>query len=224
MGEDSPGGVAAPTRVEVFSPRDGYPRACHEGRGGPPWAQSPWARAERAVDFVAASGGTFVGSFVLRQQDGGDCKFSPSPETTGALRLSLDSERNAMNGSWRAEQRGTRPDLRCSLGTANMAWSQTYTANVTQSFTAAELQSGGKLPIRATGTMNGVGVYSFSNCRTSGGASANCPPGKSDGYSYSVELVGELDLATKIGSGRIVVSNAPLGTAGTWRVPGGGAP
>jgi hypothetical protein len=105
-----------------------------------------------------------------------------------------------------------------------MSWSQTYTASATQSFTPEQLQSGGKLPLRLLGTMNGSGTYSFSNCRTSGGASANCPPGRSEGYSYPIEIVGELDLGTRIGSGRIVVLSAPLQTSGTWRIPAGDKP
>ena len=210
-------------RVQVCVSRDGFVRACSD-IDGRPLGPEPMPRVDRAFDLRRGIGGALVGSFVLSQQDGADCKFSPSPQTSGVLRLSFDNEQNTMNGSLRAEQRGTRPDLRCSLGTANMAWSQTYTATVTQAFTAQQLQSGGKLPLHATGTMNGVGTYSFSNCRTSGGASANCPAGKSDGYSYAIELVGELDLATQTGSGRLVVSNAPLVTAGTWRIPAGPAP
>jgi hypothetical protein len=209
--------------VQVCVAREKYIRACTEVKGRP-LAAEPMAPVERALDMRRGIGGTLVGSFALTQQDGPDCKFSPSPKTNGTLRLTFDNERNSVTAALRAEQRGTRPDLRCSLGTANMAWSQTYSATLTQTFTAKELQAGGKLPLRLTGTMNGTGSYSFSNCRTSGGASANCPAGKGDGYSYPMELVGELDLATQTGSGRLVVTNAPMATGGTWRIPAGEAP
>lgn len=221
--EQARAGLDREARVQVCLAREKYIRACTEVVGRP-LAAEPMARADRTLDMRRGIGGTLVGSFVLTQQDGADCKFSPSPKTSGTLRLTFDNERNSVTGALRAEQRGTRPDLRCSLGTANMAWSQTYNATVTQSFTARELQAGGKLPLRLTGTMNGTGSYTFSNCRTSGGASANCPAGKSDGYSYAIELVGELDLATQTGSGRLVVTNAPLATAGTWRIPAGDPP
>ena len=210
-------------RVQVCAAREGYARACTEVSGRPFGAQ-PMAPVQAAVDLRKGIGGTLAGSFTLSQQDGADCKFSPSPRTSGALRLTFDNERNTMTGSLRADQRGTRPDLRCSLGTTNMSWSQTYTITVTQTFTPQQLQSAGKLPLRATGTMNGTGAYSFSNCRTSGGVSANCPAGKSEGYSYGAELVGELDLATQTGVGTIVISNSPLPASGTWRVPAGSAP
>ncbi|MEJ7730105.1 MAG: hypothetical protein WKG00_12900 [Polyangiaceae bacterium] len=210
-------------RVQVCAAREGYARACTEVSGRPFGAQ-PMAPVQAGVDLRKGIGGTLVGSFTLSQQDGADCKFSPSPRTSGALRLTFDNERNTMTGSLRADQRGTRPDLRCSLGTTNMSWSQTYTITVTQTFTPQQLQSGGKLPLRATGTMSGTGAYSFSNCRTSGGVSANCPAGKSEGYSYGAELVGELDLASQTGVGTIVLSNAPLPTSGTWRIPAGTAP
>lgn len=211
------------TRIEVCAARDGYIRACTE-LSGRPLGAAPMPRAQRAVDLRRGIGGTLVGSFELSQQDGADCRFSPSPRTSGALSLTFDNEKNTVTTSLRADQRGTRPDLRCSLGTANMSWSQTYTTSATQSFTPAQLQSGGKLPLRLLGTMNGNGTYSFSNCRTSGGTSANCPAGRSEGYSHSIEIIGELDLGTRIGSGRIVVLNAPLQTSGTWRIPAGDKP
>lgn len=210
-------------RLQVCAAREGYARACTEV-GGRPFGAAPMAAVQAAVDLRKGIGGTLAGSFVMSQRDGADCKFSPSPRTSGVLRLTFDNERNTMTGTMRADERGTRPDLRCSLGTANMSWAQTYTITVNQTFTAQQLQSGGKLPLRATGTMSGTGTYSFSNCRTSGGVSANCPAGKSEGYSYGAELVGELDLATQTGSGAIVISNAPLPVSGTWRVPAGSTP
>jgi hypothetical protein len=208
--------------IQVCLSREGYARTCTDV-GGRPLGVEPPPRADRSLDMRRGIGGTLAGSFVVSQHDGPDCKFSPSPQTGGALRLTFDNEHNVATAALRADQRGTRPDMRCSLGTANMGWSQTYSITATQSFTPQELQSGGKLPLRLTGTMNGVGSYNFSNCRTSGGASANCPAGKSDNYSYPVELVGELDLGTQKGSGRIVVT-APLDTKGTWQIPAGETP
>ena len=66
-------------------------------------------------------GGTLVGTFLVTQSDGADCKFSPSPSTGGALRLSFDNVKHTVTGSMKTEQRGTRPNLRCSMGTANMS-------------------------------------------------------------------------------------------------------
>ena len=204
--------------VELCLGREGFVRACTEIKGRPFGAQ-PMAKVDRTLDMRKGIGGNFAGSFELSQQDGADCKFSPSPKTDGTLRFTFDNEKNTLTASLRSEKRGSRPDLRCSLGTANMAWSQTYTITATQTFTAQQLSAGGKLPLRLTGTMNGVGNYSFSNCRTSGGASAGCPGGKSDGYAYPVEIVGELDSSAQTGSGQILVQNAPLPTSGTWRIP-----
>jgi hypothetical protein len=125
-----------------------------------------------------------------------------------------------VTASFRADDHGTRPDMRCSLGAANMSWSQTYSVTATQSFTPAQLQAGGKLAVRLTGTMTGSGTFSFSNCRTPGGSSAACPGGKSEPYGYPVELVGEIDLDSGKGGGNIVVRNAPLSTSGTWTTEG----
>src|SRR5690606_37771150 len=123
-----------------------------------------------------------------------------------------------------ADESGTRPNLRCSMGMANMRWSQRSSATRTQSFPREQLLSGRKLPLRLTGTMTGTGSYSISNCRSSGGVSANCPGGKRDAYAYPMELIGELDLSTQRGTGRLVVSRAPLSTTGSWRLPASEAP
>jgi hypothetical protein len=206
------------TKIEVCANREGFARVCTE-IAGRPFANEPLAPVARSVDVRRGIGGTLAGSFFVVQSDGADCKFSPSPKTTGALKLTFDNEKNQATASLKASERGTRPNLGCSLGVANMSWSQTYTINATQTFTKQEMQSTGKLAIRMTGTMSGNGSYSFSNCRTSGGGSVNCPAGKSDSYAYPVELVGEIDMATQTGTGSIVVKNAPLATSGSWRVP-----
>lgn len=212
-----------PVKLQLCAGRDGFVRVCADVDGRP-LGPEPMPRADRALELRRGIGGTIVGSFEMSQQDGADCRFSPSPQTGGVLRLTFDNDRAAMTGALRADQRGTRPDLRCSLGTANMTWAQTYTITVAQQFTAQQLQSGGKLPLDAAGSMNGVGGFSFSNCRTTDGASANCPAGKNEGYTYAVQLVGELDLTTRTGTGRLVVANAPLATKGTWRIPAAPAP
>lgn len=204
--------------IQVCVSRSGFARACTKLAGRPFGAQ-PMARAQRSVELRRGIGGTLEGSFVMTQSDGADCKFSPSPRTSGALRLTFDNQRKTATGTLKANQRGTRANMSCSLGTANMSWSQNYGVTVTQSFTAEQLESGGKLALRMTGTMTGTGGYSFSNCRSSGGASANCPGGKSDSYTYQVELTGELNLDTQTGGGRILVRNAPMATNGTWRTP-----
>jgi hypothetical protein len=86
-----------------------------------------------------------------------------------------------------------------------------------------QVQAGGKLPLRLTGTMQGAGGYSWSSCQSSGGGAVNCPAGKRDSYNYAAEVVGTLDLDNQTGAGRVVVTGAPLSTQGTWRVPAEGA-
>jgi hypothetical protein len=206
-------------RIEVCAARDGFGRACTTV-AGQPLGETPLAKSSRAIALRRGVGGALAGTFAMSQSDGADCKFSPSPRTAGAMKLTFDNERNTVSASMTANERGSRPNMQCSLGTANMGWSQNYGIQATQTFTAAELTAGGKLPVRLKGTMSGTGSYSFSNCRTSGGASANCPPGKGDTYSYPVEVTGTIDLDSRTGSGQIIVANAPLATQGTWRVPG----
>lgn len=206
------------TKVEVCVSRDGYARVC-EHVDGRPFGTEPLTKASRAVELRRGVGGTLLGSFVVTQGDGTDCKFSPSPKTAGVMRLTFDQERDTVTASLSSNERGSRPNLGCSLGTANMNWSQNYTISATQTFTKEQLGAGGKLPLRLVGTMTGSGNYSFSNCRSSDGASASCPPGKGDGYSYPVVIDGSIDLDTHVGGGQVVVSGAPLSTMGTWRVP-----
>lgn len=205
-------------QIRICLSRDGYARECTEVTGRP-FGKEPMAPVTRTVALRRGIGGTLTGSFEMVQSDGPDCKFSPSPRTGGTLKLSFDDERHTATATLKSSDRGTRPNKSCSLGTANMSWSSSYTATMSQAFTEAQLQSTGKLPLRMTGTMSGTASYSFSNCRTPSGASANCPAGKSDSYTYRVELVGNLDLGTRTGSGRLVVRDAPLSTVGTWRIP-----
>ncbi len=216
------GALDRPARVEVCVSREGYARACAvvEGR---PFGADP-LRAERKVELRRGIGGDLAGSFAMTQSDGSDCKFSPSPKTSGALRLSFDNDKGVVTASMKTNERGTRANLGCSLGTANMSWAQNYSVTASQSFTKGELLQGGKLPLQLSGTMSGTASFSFSNCRSSGGVSANCPAGKNEGYTYDVQVVGEIDLDAQTGSGRIVVQKAPLVTAGTWRVPAERAP
>lgn len=206
------------THIEVCINRDGYARTCTT-LDGKPFSTTPMDKTSRTLDLRRGVGGTLLGSFVMTQADGSDCKFSPSPRTTGVLRLTFDSEHDTVLASLTSNERGARPDMACSLGTANMGWFQNYSVTASQTFTKEQLGAGGKLPLRLAGTMSGSGGYTFSNCRSSGGVSANCPPGKNDGYSYPVELVGTIDLDSHVGSGQITVQNAPLFTQGTWRTP-----
>jgi hypothetical protein len=208
------------TSIQICVSREGFARTCTKVAGRP-FGTKPMAQASRSVDIRRGIGGTLAGSFEMVQSDGPDCKFSPSPRTKGTLKLTFDNEKHAATGLLKSNERGTRPNKSCSVGTANMSWSNSYSATVNQSFKAEQLQSGGKLPLRMTGTMSGSGSYSFSNCRTRSGAGANCPAGKSDSYTYRIELIGNLDLDTQKGSGRIVVNGAPLATVGTWRIPAG---
>ncbi|MEM6789859.1 MAG: hypothetical protein AAF715_20230, partial [Myxococcota bacterium] len=207
--------------VEVCASRPGYTRVCTEAKGRP-FGSEPFAPPPRTLDLRPGLGGTLVGSYQVTQSDGRDCKFSPSPETSGPLNLSFDEKTGVMTATYRAQQSGTRPGLRCSLGTANMRWEQNYSATATQRISPEQLRSGGRIPLRLRGTMSGTGSYSFSGCRTGGGAAANCPAGRRDPYNYPVEINGQLDLATQTGSGNIVISGAPLPTRGTWRVPAAG--
>jgi hypothetical protein len=212
-----------PLKIELCAARDGYARACAA------WTLHPFAAEETpsargTLELKKGIGGTLAGSFFITQSDGADCKFSPSPKTAGSMKLAFDNEKNTATATLKSSERGTRANLSCSLGVANMSFSQAYTITATQTFPKAELEGSGKLPIRMIGSMSGTGSYSFSNCRTSGGGSVNCPAGKSDSYAYPVELVGEIDLATQTGTGRIVVQNAPLSTSGSWRIPAEKAP
>lgn len=218
LDEQARAALDKPLDIEVCVQRDGYARACVK-LGGRPLGPEPMAVEARSLELRRGIGDALAGSFELSQADGADCKFSPSPKTKGPLRLAFDEERGTITASLRSSERGARANLGCSLGTANMSWSQSYNVTATQTATARELASGGKLALRLTGTMSGSGSFSFSNCRSGGGVSANCPPGKNESYAYPVELLGELDLDKQTGSGRIVVSGAPLVTQGTWRIP-----
>jgi hypothetical protein len=209
----------APAKVEVCVTRDGYADACtsFETR---PFGVEPPPPAARAITMRRRVGGNATGSFSITQNDGPDCSFSPSPRTRGPIRLAVDGEQGRVTASLTADERGSRPNLGCSLGTANMSWTQNYTISASQSLSKAELERGGPITLRMSGTMSGAGSYSFSNCRSSSGASATCPGGKRDTYNYPVEITGTLDLERNVGSGMVVVRGAPLSTAGTWNVPG----
>ncbi|HTJ81117.1 MAG TPA: hypothetical protein VL400_05315 [Polyangiaceae bacterium] len=209
----------AAVHVELCASRDGYARTC-AAVDGRPFAETAMAPVQRELTLARRVGATLPGTFVVTQSDGSDCKFSPSPRTAGKMTISVDSERGTVTASMQADEHGTRPDLGCSLGTANMSWSQTYSVSATKTFTKDELTASGKLPIRLSGTMSGTGSYSFSNCR-SGGASAACPGGKREPYTYPVDVVGDIDIEAGTGSGTIIVKNAPLSTSGTWTLKGG---
>ncbi len=208
-----------PARVELCLARDGYADAC-TAIDARPFAEDPPAEVERTLTMKRRVGGNATGSFVITQSDGPDCSFSPSPRTRGPIRIAVDGEKGLITASLTADERGSRPNLGCSLGTANMSWTQTYTISATQTLPREQLERGGPIALRMSGHMNGAGSYSFSNCRSSGGASASCPGGKRDSYAYPVELSGQLDLERGVGSGMIVVRGAPLSTGGTWSVPG----
>jgi len=204
--------------IELCATRPGYSRACTKIEGRP-LAADPMATEKRTLDLRRGLGGTLVGSYVLTQADGNDCKFSPSPKTSGPLNLSFDEKKGVMTATFSAKQSGTRPGLRCSLGTANMRWEQTYSATATQSLSPAQLASGGKISLRLNGNMAGTGNYTFSGCRSSGGAAANCPGGRREPYNYPIEINGSLDLSNRTGRGNIVVTGAPLSTRGSWQLP-----
>jgi hypothetical protein len=180
------------TRVEVCVSRDGYVRVC-EHVDGKPFGATPMDKISSSLELRKGVGGTLVGTFAVTQNDGADCKFSPSPRTAGPMRLTFDDEHGTVTAQLTANERGSRPNLGCSLGTANMSWTQNYSISAQQSFTKEQLSAGGKLPLHLTGTMTGSGGYTFSNCRTGDGASANCPGGKNDGYSYPVTIDGAID-------------------------------
>jgi hypothetical protein len=213
----------ASTKIEVCVNRDGFARACTE-ISGRPLSEDGIDEKQADIELKRGIGGTLVGSFAMTQSDGAGCKFSPSPKTSGTLKMSFDNEKGVVTATLTADGKGTRSNLRCNLGSANMRWSTSYSATLTQTFSNDELLSGGKLALKMTGKMKGTGSYSFSNCRSTSGVSGSCPAGKSEPYSYPLTLLGQLDLDTRRGTGRLVVSEAPLGTRGTWQVPkaGGG--
>ena len=205
------------TTVEVCISRNGYTRACTKVKGNP-LGPAPMAPVSRALSVRKGISGTLVGSFEMTQSDGADCKFSPSPKTSGALRLSFDDKTGKVTAKLGANERGTRNGLRCSLGSGDMRWHQNYSATMTQTFSKDELSGGGKLPLNMRGTMSGSGGSSQSNCRASSGAAANCPGPRNKTYSYSITLSGSIDLDTQKGSGRLSVSGAPLSTRGSWQI------
>ena len=209
------------TRIQVCATRSGYSRGC-TNLDGRPFAVTPMAPGQGIVELRRGLGGTLMGSFTLMQSDGADCKFSPSPRSSGKLSLSYDNASGVMTAKLSASERGTRPALRCSLGTGTMHWDQSYSVNATQSFSKEQMGAGGKLALRLTGTMQGAGGFSWSGCQSSGGGSVSCPGGKRDSYNYPAEIQGTLDLDSQTGAGRIVVSGAPLSTQGTWRIPAEG--
>jgi len=208
----------APVKVELCASRDGYARTCTtiDGR---PFAEDPMAPVGRALELSRRVGATLPGTFAITQSDGADCKFTPSPRTSGKISISVDSERGTVTASMQADEHGTRQDLSCSLGQANMSWNQKYSISASESLPKETLTAGGKLPIHLTGSMSGTGSYSFSNCRR-GGASGACPGGKTEPYSYPVDVVGDIDVDAGAGAGTITVRNAPLSTSGTWTVKG----
>ena len=159
----------------------------------------------------------------MTQSDGADCKFSSGPKTDGKIELRYDIKNAAVSANLSASGRGTRPGLRCSLGTADMRWTQSYNGDGQQSVSADKLQAGGKLPIRLVGTMRGTSSLGWSNCKSRGGAPANCPGGRTDNYNYPMEISGEIDLDSGKGSGRISV-RAPLSTSGSWTASEAGSP
>ncbi len=204
-------------RIEACVNRDGFARTCVTVPGRP-FGESSMDAVSRAIDLAPAVGGTLSGSFVITQLDGSDCTFSPSPVSQGPFKLTFDDKASTASASFGADAHGTRPNLTCSLGTANMSWSQNYNVSAVETFTKEQLDAGGDLPLELKGSMTGSGGYSFSNCR-SGGSSVSCPGGKNDGYSYPVEIRGSINLTTHTGTGEIIVHDAPLSTHGTWRVP-----
>lgn len=209
----------ATANIELCVNRDGFARTCTKFSGRP-LGDDPMARTKASVLMRRGIGGTLAGTFAVTQSDGAGCKFSPSPRTAGPVKMSFDNEKGVLTAILTSDEKGTRSNLSCSMGSANMRWTQSYTITVTQTFTAEQLGAGGKLQLKMMGTMKGTGSYSFSNCRSTGGQSGNCPAGKREPYSYPVELNGVLDLDTRTGSGGILVSQAPLGTRGTWQIPG----
>jgi hypothetical protein len=208
-----------PARIELCLARDGYADAC-TSIDARPFAEEAPAAVERALTMKRRVGGNAAGSFVITQSDGPDCSFSPSPRTRGPIRIAVDGEKGVISASLTADERGSRPNLGCSLGTANMSWTQTYTISATQTLSREQLERGGPIPLRMSGHMNGAGSYSFSNCRSSGGASASCPGGKRDSYAYPVELTGQLDLERGVGNGMIVVRARRSAPAAPGRCPG----
>ncbi len=211
----------APATFEVCVFRNGYARACTKLTGSP-FGEQPMDLGPARLELRRGIGGTLIGSHLVTQSDGSDCKFSPAPKAAGSLSMSFDSDKGELTATLKADEKGTRANLGCSMGSANMRWTNTYTITASQTFTKEQLNAGGKLALKLIGTMKGVSSYSFSNCRSGGGVSANCPGGKREAYSYATELSGELDLDTQNGSGRITVSQAPLATRGTWQIPAAG--
>lgn len=207
-----------PIDIEVCFSRSKYARVCTK-LSGRPFGPTPMTVGAGRIEMKRGISGTVEGTFEMRQSDGPDCKFSPSPQTDGPLTISFDSKTGKVTGRLNANAKGTRPSLSCSLGSGDMRWTQNYSATMTQQLSPSQLTGGGQLQLNLTGTMSGSGSTSQSNCRTKGGASAACPSGRNETYNYPIRLTGAFDLDTESGSGSLVVTGAPLATSGTWKVP-----
>ncbi|HHH27835.1 MAG TPA: hypothetical protein ENK57_05760 [Polyangiaceae bacterium] len=207
-----------PVDIEVCFSRSKYARVCTK-LSGRPFGATPMKVGAGSIELKRGISGSVEGTFEMRQSDGPDCKFSPSPRTNGPLTISFDGKTGKVTGRLSANAKGTRPGLSCSLGSGDMRWTQNYSATMTQQLSPSQLTGGGQLQLNLTGTMSGSGSTSQSNCRTRGGASAACPSGRNETYNYPIRLTGTFDLDTESGSGSLVVTGAPLATSGTWRVP-----
>lgn len=207
-----------PVELEICFSRSKYARVCTK-LAGRPFGPSPMKVGAGSIEMKRGISGTVEGTFEMRQSDGPDCKFSPSPQTDGPVTISFDSKTGKVTGRLSANSKGTRAGLACSLGSGDMRWTQNYSATMTQQLSPSQLTGGGKLQLNLTGTMSGSGSTSQSNCRTKGGASAACPSGRNETYNYPIRLSGTFDLDTESGSGNLIVTGAPLATSGTWQVP-----
>lgn len=206
-------------RLEVCVSRRGFARSCAR-QIIRPFAERAQAPVDQTIVLKRGLAGTVSGTFELVQRDGADCKFSPSPRTSGQLSLRFDQKTGMMTAKLNASERGKRTALDCSLGTGDMHWTQAYTAKLSQRFSDAQLRTAGsRLPLRLKGTMRGSGNFRWQNCKSKSGTNAACPGGKTAPYTYRMELVGYLDTSTQRGSGQLRVSGSPLKTSGRWGVP-----
>jgi hypothetical protein len=204
--------------IEVCFARGGYTRICTK-LPGRPFGPTAMAVAGGAFEMRRGISGSVEGGHVMTQADGPDCKFSPAPKTDGPFTLTFDSKTGKVGARFSANGKGTRPGLACSLGSGDMRWTQNYSGSLSQAMSPSQLQAGGTIALDLRGTMNGSGSTSQSNCRSKGGASASCPGGRNESYSYPVHLTGNFNLDDETGSGQLNVSGSPLSTSGTWRVP-----
>ena len=156
---------------------------------------------------------TYTGAYDLWQDDGGNCGFSASPYTAGAIEITVDYATGGASGTFSGGGFGTRTNLRCGDVTGDMVWQQTYGGTFSGSM---NLETGELL---MSGTLSGQGNHHWENCEEDG-EPISCPAGSSGPYSFPIDVLGDINSGGGSGQGDIQVNNIGLATYGIWDVSG----